>query len=80
MSGLESEHLGEAPWKLTTTAIWCPDVAQRAVLIVKGDWRSYCCWHLQRQAAGVDAASCQGAQCLHVRDYRRSLIEEETAE
>jgi hypothetical protein len=75
----QQERPAAAGWELTTTAIWCSDVRQRAVLIVKGDWTSYCCWHKQHEDS-AHSQHCQGMRCAHVAAYRDKLLAEESAD
>ncbi len=66
-----------ASWAVTTTALWCPEVEQRVILIVKGDWSAFCVWHRERLAQGDDPGRCMGERCHHLGNYRRKLVEEE---
>lgn len=63
-------------WTLTTTAIWCEDVNQRAILIVKGDWSAYCVLLREYEARRMDLAGCRGEACRYLQDYRARLIAE----
>jgi hypothetical protein len=66
-------------WQLTTTTIWCRDVKRRVALIVKDDWTSYCCWHMEYSDGGSIEGpdQCMGKECSHVIAYRDRLIQEE---
>lgn len=70
--------VGASPsWALTTTAIWCEDVAQRAILIVKGDWTAFCVLRREREARRIDPGKCRGEACRHLKEYRDRLFAEE---
>lgn len=69
---------GTSPsWSLTTTAVWCDDVNQRAILIVKGDWTAYCVLRREREARRIDPGGCRGEACRYLQEYRSRLIAEE---
>ena len=78
-----TESAGKLPdhveWQLTTTTIWCPEVALRVALIVKGDWTAYCCWFREKKEgqAGGKVNRCLGDGCPHVLEYRDKLVMEE---
>ncbi|MCZ7561595.1 MAG: hypothetical protein M5U30_17370 [Burkholderiaceae bacterium] len=63
-------------WTLTTTAIWCADANQRAILIVKGDWSAYCVLLREHEARRMDLAGCRGEACRYLQEYRARLIAE----
>lgn len=64
-------------WSLTTTAVWCGDVNQRAILIVKGDWTAFCVLRREREARRTELHGCKGDACRYLQEYRNRLIAEE---